>query len=123
MASGAALVIELVPGARVQREAELVPHLPIVDNGPPATTVIFADGTRVPLPTHRVVSVDDAAEGRGARVGLGGMSFAGLVAGLLLFVREPAAAPSSEPGTRMTLAPSMVACVTLAGRVVWPTLH
>ena len=121
-ATPAALVVELVPGTRVVRDAEVVPHLPIVGNGPPGTTIHFADGLMIPLPTGRIVAVDDATAGRGARVSFRDLGFAGLVGGQLLFVREGAPDPK-ERGTRMTLEPEMVTCVIAAGRLVWPTLH
>ena len=66
------LLIEFVPGSRVYREPEVVPKLPIVQNGPPGTSIVFADGTKVPLPTDQIVFAEDG--GGVARVGFGGMS-------------------------------------------------
>ena len=120
------LVVEFVPGTRVEREAELVPRLPIVQNGPPGTFVVFADGARVPLPTDQIVSSEDGG-GAGARVGFGGMRFFGVVAGQLVFLRvrdlAPEARLSPERSSRMTLEPHMVTAVTEDGHVVWPALH
>jgi hypothetical protein len=74
----------------------------------------------------QIVSVDDATDA-GARVGFGGMSFAGVVTGQLVFLRvrdlEPEARLSPERSSRMTLEPHMVASVTVDGHVVWPALH
>jgi hypothetical protein len=68
------LLIEFVPGTRVYRQPDFVSKLPILRNGPPGTAVVFADGTKVNLPTDQIVSeVTDGV----ARVGFGGMSAAG----------------------------------------------
>ena len=116
------LLIEFVPGTRVYREPEVVSKLPIVQNGPPGTFVIFADGAKVPLPTDQIVFAEDG--GGVARVGFGGMSAAGMEDGQLVFYRvrdlQPAELLSSERGVRMTLEPRMVASITVDGRVVWP---
>jgi hypothetical protein len=126
-AAPAPLVVEFVSGTRIEREAAPVSRLPIVQNGPPGTFVIFADGTRVPLPTDQIVSTETEAGGAGARVGFGGMRFAGVVAGQLVFLRvrdlEPEARLSPERSSRMTLEPHMVMAVTEDGHVVWPALH
>jgi len=118
----APLVIEFVAGSSLQREPEVVPKLPIVQNGPPGTFVSFSDGRRVPLPTDQIVSMEDA--GGSARVGLGGMSFEGMEDGLLVFhrVRDllPEAQLSPERGRRMTLVPRMVSEILIDGRRVWP---
>ena len=115
------LLIEFVPETRVYREPDFVPKLPIVQNGPPGTFVVFADRTRVPLPTDQIVFAEDT-EGR-ARVGFGGMSFGGVERGQLVFhrVRElwPEEQLSPERGRRMTLAPNMVSLVYVDGREVW----
>jgi len=116
------LLIEFVPGTRIHREPEVVPRLPIVQNGPPGTWVIFADGAKVPLPTDQIVFAEDG--GGVARVGFGGMSFEGVEGDQLVFFRvrdlQPEELLSPERGRRMTLAPRMVATVTVDGRVVWP---
>ena len=126
MTAAASIVVEFVPGTRVEREAQVVPRLPIVQNGPPGTTVCFADGLRIPLPTSQIVSFEDGVDAA-ARVTLGGMRFAGVVAGQLVFLRvrdlEPEARLSPERSSRMTLEPDMVVSVTVDGHVVWPSIH
>ena len=120
------IVVELVPGTRVEREAEVVPRLPIVQNGPPGTTLHLADGLRIPLPTSQIVAFEDGRDAA-ARVTFGGMSFAGVIAGQLVFLRvrdlEPQARLSPERSSRMTLEPHMVVSVTVDGHVVWPSIH
>jgi len=49
------LLIEFVPGTRISREPEVVSKLPILQNGPPGTSVVFGDGAEVPLPTDQIV--------------------------------------------------------------------
>ncbi len=116
------LLIEFVAETRLERDPDLVPKLPIVQNGPPGTRVVFADGSKVPLPTDQIVFADDAA-GR-ARVGFGGMSFEGLEEGFLVCYRvrdlQPEALLSPQRGRRMTLKPDMVAAIHVDGRKVWP---
>lgn len=118
------LLIEFAPGTRIHREPNLVPKLPIVQNGPPGTSVVFADGTKVPLPTDQITFAEDA---RGAaRVGFGGMSFEGMAGPDLVFFRvrdlQPEELLSPERGRRMTLDPRMVASIAVDGRVVWTRL-
>ena len=116
------LLIEFVPGTRVYREPEVVSKLPIVQNGPPGTFVIFADGAKVPLPTDQIVFAEDG--GGVARVGFGGMSVGGMEDGQLVFHRvrdlQPEALLSPQRGRRMTLEPRMVASIAVDGHVVWP---
>jgi hypothetical protein len=118
-----ALLVEFVGGTRVHRETAVSPQLPIVQNGPPGTFIVFADGARVPLPTDQIVLAEDG-EG-GARVGFGGMRFEGIEAGQLVFRRVRDLAPeetlSPERSFRMTLEPWMVASVASYGRLVWPS--
>ena len=52
------LLIEFAAGTRITREPEVVSQLPILQNGPPGTFVVFADGTKVPLPTDQIVFAD-----------------------------------------------------------------
>ena len=69
------LLIEFVPGTRISRDPEFVEFvstLPIVQNGPPGTSVVFEDGAKVPLPTDEIVLAED--RGGAAHVGFGGMS-------------------------------------------------
>jgi hypothetical protein len=72
--------------------------------------VIFADGTRVPLPTDQIVLSDDSGEA--ARVGFGGMSFEGMDADHLVLYRvrdlQPEELLSPQRGRTMTLEPQMV---------------
>jgi hypothetical protein len=116
------LLIEFVAETRLERDPDLAPKLPIVQNGPPGTRVVFADGSKVPLPTDQIVFAEDAT-GR-ARVGFGGMSFEGLEDGLLVAYRvrelQPEALLSPQRGRRMTLKPEMVAAIYVDGRQVWP---
>lgn len=116
------LLVEFVAGTRIHREPEVKPRLPIVQNGPPGTFVLFARGNRVPLPTDQIVFSDDS---RGfARVGFGGMSFEGLDEGLLVFFRvrdlQPAERLSPQRGQKMTLRPDAVAAIHVNGKPVWP---
>jgi hypothetical protein len=116
------LLIEFIAETRLQRDPDLVPKLPIVQNGPPGTRVIFADGSKVPLPTDQITFADDTT-GR-ARVGFGGMSFEGLEDGLLVCYRvrelQPEELLSPQRGRRMTLKPDTVSAIYVDGRKVWP---
>jgi hypothetical protein len=116
------LLIDFIAGTRLHREAPVTPKLPIVQNGPPGTFVVFPRGNKVPLPTDQIVSADDSAGF--ARVGFGGMSFAGMEEGLLVFLRvrdlQPPERLSPERGKRMTLRPDSVASIQVAGKTVWP---
>ncbi len=116
------LLIEFVPGTRITREPEVVSKLPILQNGPPGTSVVFGDGAEVPLPTDQIVFANDG--GGAAHVGFGGMSFEGIEGGQLVFLRvrdlQPEALLSPQRGRRMTLEPQMVASIAVDGRIVWP---
>ena len=116
------LLIEFVAGTRIHRQPDFVSKLPIVGNGPPGTAVVFAEGTKVNLPTDQIVFSEDT--GGVARVAFGGMSAAAMEDGQLVFYRvrdlQPAELLSPERGLRMTLEPRMVTSVTVDGRVVWP---
>ena len=116
------LLIEFAPGTSVDREPETVPRLPIVQNGPPGTFVIFADGSKVSLPTDQIVLAEDT--GGRARVNFGGMSFEGIEDGYLVFYRvrdlQPEELLSPQRGRRMTLEPRMVSSIQVDGRPVWP---
>lgn len=116
------LLIEFVSGTHITREPEAMSKLPILQNGPPGTSVVFRDGAEVPLPTDQIVFAEDG--GGAARVGFGGMSFEGMDGGQLVFLRvrdlQPAALLSPQRGRRMTLEPGMVASIAVDGRVVWP---
>ena len=116
------LLIEFAPGTRITREPEVVSKLPILQNGPPGTSVVFRDGAQVPLPTDQIVfAADDSGA---AHVAFGGMSFDGVDGDLLVFLRvrdlKPEALLSPHRGRRMTLEPRMVASIAVDGRTVWP---
>ena len=53
------LLVEFVPRTNIYREPEAISKLPIVQNGPPGTFVVFSDGRKVPLPTGQIVFADD----------------------------------------------------------------
>ena len=116
------LLVEFVSGTSLYREPESISKLPIVQNGPPGTFVIFSDGRKVPLPTDQIVFADDT--GAGARVGFGGMSFKGMEEGHLVFYRvrdlRPEGELSPQRGRKMTLEPQMVSSIHVDGRHVWP---
>lgn len=117
-----ALLIVFVAGTSIEREPAFTTGLPIVRNGPPGTFVCFGGGERVPLPTDQIISGEVVAGC--ARVGFGGMQFAGEHDGWLVFhrVRDllPEAELSPERRSRMTLAPRMVTAIFAHGRQVWP---
>jgi hypothetical protein len=117
------LLIEFAAGTRLFRERDLVGGLPILQNGPPGTFVTFADGFRVSLPTDQIVYSDDS--GAGARVGFGGMSFAGVEAERLIFhrVREMHPEDQLSPARSRTMVLSMawVTSVSIEGHEVWPS--
>jgi hypothetical protein len=115
------LLIEFVAGTTVYRERDITTSLPIVRNGPPGTFVVFQDGLRVSLPTDQIVHVDES--GAGARVGFGGMRFAGMEARGLTFHRvlelHPEEQLSPARSRTMVLNPQWVRAIVLAGREVW----
>ena len=115
------LLIEFVAGTSLFREPDLVQHLPILQNGPPGTFVMLPGGVRVSLPTDQIVYSDDS--GAGARVGFGGMNFAGVEAERLIFhrVREmhPDEQLSPARSRTMVLNPGWVASISMEGREVW----
>ena len=41
------LLIEFAPGTHISREPEFVSKLPILQNRPPGTSVVFGDGAKV----------------------------------------------------------------------------
>src|SRR5689334_19472005 len=79
------LLVDFVRGTRVYRKPDVSGKLPIVQNGPPSTLVVFADGVKVPLPTDQIVFTENT--GGRARVGFGGMSLGGMEGGYLVFHR------------------------------------
>ena len=116
------LLIEFAPETSLYRETDLHSELPIVRNGPPGTFVIFPSGLRVSLPTDQIVFADDA--GGHARVGFGGMRFAGLQEGRLIFFRVRELLPeeqlSDARSHTMILEPDWVASILADGDPVWP---
>src|SRR5260370_38168682 len=70
------LLIEFVPGTRISREPEVVSKLPILQNGPPGTSVVFGDGATVPLPTGPIGCAEDGGEP--AHGGSGGLGLEGI---------------------------------------------
>ena len=119
----APVVIEFVAGTRLERDEVRPRGLPVVRNGPAGTRVVFADGTRINLPTDQIVQAEESAGH--ASVGLGGMSFEGVEGeGMLVFVRVRDVRPehelSPERGRRMTLPVARVEQVRVSGRQVFP---
>jgi hypothetical protein len=123
----ASLIIEFAKGTTLFRQPDNTPKLPIVQNGPPGTFVVFADGSKVPLPTDQIVSSDDSHGA--AKVGFGGMDFAGLLGSvpaepLLTFHRvrdlQPPETLPPGRGQTMTLKPHMVEAVKIDGKLIWP---
>ena len=116
------LLIEFAPETSLHRERDIVSDLPIVGNGPAGTFVVFPDGVRVSLPTDQIVFAEDA--GGRARVGFGGMSFAGAQDGRLIFFRVRELQPEERlsPGRshKMMLEPDRVSSIRVDGRPVWP---
>jgi hypothetical protein len=102
------LLIEFAPQTSLYRERDLVSQLPIVRNGPAGTFVVFPGGVRVSLPTDQIVFADDT--GGCARVGFGGMSFAGL---------DPEEQLSPARSHKMMLEPHLVSSIRVRGRAVW----
>ena len=116
------LFIEFVPHTSLYRERDIVSTLPIIRNGPPGTFVVFPSGVRVSLPTDQIVFAEDT--GDRARVGFGGMSFAGTEDGRLIFFRvrdvQPEDQLSPARSRKMTLEPHMVSSICVDGSRVWP---
>jgi hypothetical protein len=103
------------------QERNRISMLPIIGNGPPGTFVHFPHGLRVSLPTDQIVFADDA--GGRARVGFGGMQFAGVEEGHLVFVRVRELLPEDQLSParshRMKLDPQWVETVSAEGRQIW----
>jgi hypothetical protein len=117
----APLLIEFAPQTSLYRERDLVSHLPILRNGPAGTFVLFPDGLKVSLPTDQIVFAEDS-DGA-ARVGFGGMNFAGTEHGRLIFLRvrdlQPEEQLSPARSHVMTLETRMVSSILVDGRPVW----
>ena len=117
------LLIDFAAPSSIFRERDRISALRIIGNGPPGTFVIFPNGLRVSLPTDQIVFADDA-DGH-ARVGFGGMQFAGSDDGRLVFVRIRELVPedrlSPDRSHTMRLDSAWVTTVTVDGRAVWST--
>ena len=115
------LQIEFISGTKVLREPEVEGGLPVLKNGPPGTSILFLDGSQVPLPSDQIVEAIDS-EGA-AVVGFGGMEFTEVKDGCLHFKRVkdlwPEEKLSPERGRKMTLLTSQVQCVSSYGSVLW----
>ena len=117
------LLIEFASETSLYHERDLVSQLPIVRNGPAGTFVVFRGGVSVSLPTDQIIFADDA--GGCARVGFGGMCFAGFEEGRLIFFRvrdlHPEEQLSPARSHTMTLEPHWVSSILVDGRLVWPS--
>src|SRR5262245_37726346 len=115
------LEIEFARGTSIMREVDRPSQFPILRNGPPGTFVVFPDGFRVSLPTDQIVAFGDD-QGR-ARVAFGGMRFAGVADGRLVFHRARDLAPeaqlSPERSRTMILDPVWVLTVRDEGQETW----
>ena len=115
------LLIEFAPHTSLYRERDVVSQLPIIRNGPAGTFVVFPDGLRVSLPTDQIIFADDT--GGYARVGFGGMQFAGSQEGGLAFVRIRELFPEDQLSParshKMLLDPRWVTTIAVDGRPVW----
>jgi hypothetical protein len=115
------LLIEFGAPSSLVRERNRISMLPIIGNGPPGTFVHFPHGLRVSLPTDQIVFADDA--GGRARVGFGGMQFAGVEEGHLVFVRVRELVPEDQLSParshRMKLDAQWVDTVWAEGRQIW----
>ena len=115
------LLITFVAGTHLHREQELTQGLPILQNGPPGTFIVFDDGFRVSLPTDQIIYTDDSNEG--VQVGFGGMNFAGVDSRGLIFhrVREvhPEEQLSPARSRTMVLNPRWVSFILVEGQGVW----
>ena len=116
------LLIAFAAPSSLLRETDRPSMLRIVGNGPPGTFVLFPDGLRVSLPTDQIVHADDT--GGHARVGFGGMQFAGLDGDVLVFTRVREVLPedrlSPDRSHTMRLDRDWVAIVLANGQEVWP---
>jgi len=118
------LLIDFAAPSSVLREQDRPSTLPIIGNGPPGTFVLFPRGLRVSLPTDQIVFADDT--GGHARVGFGGMRFAGSDDGRLVFVRIRELFPDDQlspaRSRTMLLDPCWVSTISVDGRPVWPAV-
>jgi hypothetical protein len=115
------LLIDFAAPSSIFREPNRISALRIIGNGPPGTFVLFPNGLRVSLPTDQIVFADDT--GGHARVGFGGMQFAGIVEGQLVFVRTRELFPEDQLSPArshiMRLESQWVTTVSVDGRPAW----
>ncbi|MEO8076720.1 MAG: hypothetical protein ABI818_10350 [Acidobacteriota bacterium] len=115
------LLIDFVAPTVIVREVHRPSPLRIIGNGPPGTFVLFPDGLRVSLPTDQIVFAEDTSGH--ARVGFGGMRFAGTEQGQLVFdrVRElwPEDQLSPDRSFTMRLDHRWVAAISEDGQRLW----
>ena len=115
------LLVDFAAPSSVFQEEDRISALPIIGNGPPGTFVLFPAGLRVSLPTDQIVFAEDA--GGHARVGFGGMQFAGPDGGHLVFVRVREMRPpnqlSPDRSHTMRLDAQWVASVSVDGHLLW----
>jgi hypothetical protein len=115
------LLIDFTAPSSIFREQNRISALRIIGNGPPGTFVLFPNGLRVSLPTDQIVFAEDT--GGHARVGFGGMQFAGTDEGQLVFVRtrelfpEDQLSPARSHTMRLEL--QWVTTVWVDGQPVW----
>ena len=118
------LLIDFATPSSILREQNRISALPIVGNGPPGTFVLFPDRIKVSLPTDQIVFADDASGH--ARVGFGGMQFAGVEGTDLVFTRirelfpEDQLSPARSHTMRLDV--QRVASVSVEGRLAWPVM-
>ena len=116
------LLIDFATPSSIFREQNRISTLRIIGNGPPGTFVLFPNGLRVSLPTDQIVFADDS--GGHARVGFGGMQFAGSEEGALVFVRIRELLPEDQLSPArshtMRLESQRVATISVDGHPVWP---
>ena len=116
------LLIDFAAPSSIFREPNRISALRIIGNGPPGTFVIFPHGLRVSLPTDQIVFADDTIGH--ARVGFGGMRFAGVEEGQLVFMRVRELFPEDQLSPArshtMRLSSQWVTTVSVDGRPVWP---
>ena len=117
------LLIAFPPGTSLRLEQHRDSALPILGNGPPGTFVLFpAQQLMVSLPTDQVVFAE-VRDGH-AEVAFGGMQFAGIDQGRLVFTRvrelHPEAQLSPARSHVMLIEPHLVSAVHVDGELVWP---
>jgi hypothetical protein len=122
MSKDPSATLEFIAGSRIQCAQPVASALPIVRNGPPATYVVFPDGSGIGLPTDQILTHEQV--NGAARVSFGGMRFDGVEDGLLAFRRVREVLPEHqlmpERGRLLKLDPKLVTRVLVGGREQWP---